>query len=228
MAIQYVDSYGFFEDNVTYASDSYSCSAGENRKLLVAAGAENSTGNINVNSVTYNGVGLTKIVEVDHSSPYNNLAWFYLDNADFPSTPGSYTVQANFSATVRPGIVMVIEITGAKQGSVDAYNSSEGSNVTSINTTITTLANNSWIIGAAISGWENTYTPASGQTERIDIQGLGGMAAACLGDEEIASAGATNMQWNTSVSVIRLLQILLAVSPAVARKENSVLMGTNF
>jgi hypothetical protein len=207
-------------------SGSYTCHAGSNRKLLVAAGAEDVPIG-DVDSVTYNGVNLTKIAEVDHSIPYNNVAWFYLDDADFPLTPGSYTLQVNFSDAVYPGHMMVIEIENAKQGAVTVYESSEGSNYNSLITSLTTTENDSWIIGAMITGANNTFIAQSGQNKLVDQTEGGGVCSACMGYEEVHLAGATAMQWGTSITANRMIQLVLAIPPAQDIASNVIMIGTN-
>ena len=225
-------SQGYSTTSGTSVSGSYTCHSGSNRKLLVAAGGEYIAGGLNTNSVTYNGVALTKIMEADHSTPYNNMAWFYLDEASFPGTPGAYTLTANFSGTANPGHMMVIELSDASQGAPAAYNSSEASSATSINTTISTTETDSWIIGAEIQGNDQYHEPTSGQTELIDQYGGGGGCSACLGYELIAAAGSTNMSWSTTPSTNRMLQALLAIAPygstGGGAEENSVMMGFSF
>lgn len=226
--IDYLGSQGYSAMSSTQVTGSYTCHAGSKgkRKLLVAVGGENIGSGFDVNSVTYNSVSLTKINEYDHTTPYNNIAWFYLDEGNFPSTPGSYTIQATFDVTINPGMMAVLEIDGAKQGDVDDDASSQGTTTTSLNTNITTQSDKSWVCGAIITGDMNTFTPQSGQTEREDIQGGGGGSSLAMGHEEIATAGATNMQWGMSTSVNRALQMVLAVAPHAAQ-DNACMNGTN-
>jgi len=224
--IALLGSQGYTTASGASVSGSYTCHAGSNRKLLVAAGGEYVSGGINVDSVTYNGVNLTKINEYDHPTPNNNISWWYLDDVGFPSTPGSYTVQANFNVTASPGLMGVLELSGAKQGIVDADASSNAASTTTLTTNISTINEDSWIAGAIITGASNTFTPQSGQTEDIDIQGGGGGSSLAVGHELIAAIGATGMQWNTSVSVNRLLQMVVAVPPFAG--DNATLIGCNW
>lgn len=220
---------GYSVASGTAVSGSYTCHTGTNRKLLVAVCAEQSAG-LNVNSVTYNGVSLTKIMEIDHSTTYNVVAWFYMDDSSFPSTAGTYTLQANFSGTAYPGMLMVMELGGAEQGAPDAYASSETSSSATISTSITTLSNDSWIVGAVVSGEEVSYNPQSGQTELVEISEVpsSGGASSVMGYEEISVAGSTSMDWLATPTANRLLQAVLAIAPAQAVDYNVIMMGSNF
>lgn len=205
-------------------SGSYTCHAGTNRKLLVCTTSEEDPVRA-CNSVTYNSVNLTQIgSEYTHGA--NTVSWWYLDDADFP-TPGSYTVQANYSGSVDPGVLCVIEIENAKQGSLYDENSSLNSSTDTLNTTINTGVDDSWIFGGIVCGSAGNFTPDSGQTELFDISAGGGGMTTAVGYEEIASSGATNMQWQYNTGANRLLQMVIAVSP-FEEVRNAVMTGTNF
>ena len=192
---------------------SHTFTAGSNKKLIVFAGGEDG-GAFTVTGVTYDGKALTLItsdIEVR-----NVCSAWYLDDADFPSTPGAYNVVASFSANVNVPAAHVIGLQDAVQGAVDAYNSStEGSSPTGIETTITTTEDDSLIIGGVsdAAGGSN-LSPDTGQT-LLEVSDLSG-ADFYSGAEEIASAGATSMGWEAGINQYRLVQVVLAISAPAA------------
>jgi hypothetical protein len=182
----------------------------------------------NINSVSYNGQALTKINEYDGGT-HNSVSWWYLDDEDFPSTPGSYTLAVTFSASMAPGFMMVMEVKNAKQGDEDAENSSYQANTDTLNTTITTLEDNSWVCGFVTTGQTGSFTPDSGQTELEEQSGGTGGASAVMGYEKIDSAGATGMQWVADSTRNRFLQMVIAIAPYIeAEGSNAVLLASNF
>ena len=169
----------------------YTCTTGTDRKLLVGAGGEYN-GAIDVSSATYNGQSLTKVIEEDVGTGYTaNSAIFYLDDEDFPGTPGQYDLVVTFSQATW-NMVHVVQIDGAAQGDPEAQNSSEnGSSPSSLSTTITTQTADALIFGFIQVGNAGVaFSPTSGQTELEETQGGGSDSSAASGEEIIASAGA--------------------------------------
>ena len=69
-------------------------SSGNNRLVIVAAGFENSVGDINIGSATYDCQGMTKIVKATTGGGayVASVALFYLLDSSLPSSSGSYSV----------------------------------------------------------------------------------------------------------------------------------------
>ncbi|MBN2256685.1 MAG: hypothetical protein JW704_02525 [Anaerolineaceae bacterium] len=213
--------------NSNTISQSYTCHSGEKRMLLVGAGGE-LLGGGNVNSVTYNGVALTKVGNTEYDEGANNASWWYLLDANFPSSPGSYTLQVTFSGSYAPGFMTVAECAGVKQSAPEAYNGSSATSSNTINTTITTLTDGAVIFGFLTTGDTGSFTPQSGQTELEDLSGGAGGASAAMGYEIISTAGATNMQWQASSTRNRLVQMVIAVAPFEESLVNVCMIGCNF
>lgn len=207
----------------TTVGGSFTCSSGANRKLVVWVGGEISGGS-NVNSVTYNGQSLTKYRE-DDGGTHNNIAMFYLDEANFPSTPGSYTLTATFSTSVSPGFVMVQELTGAAQGDPEAYEFNYVSSTNTNNDSITTVTDGAYIFSCVGTGGVNTFTAQSGQT--IQNQGSGGGGGASYGHsyESIPTAGTEASNWTFGETTPRFLQSVCSIAPYVATENVVVVTG---
>jgi len=192
---------------------SHTFTAGSNKKLIVFTGGEDGSA-FTVTGVTYNGTALTKILE-DIEVRNVSSAW-YLDDEDFPSTPGAYNVVASYDADVNDSFTHVVGLQGAKQGAVDASASStEGSSPTAIETDITTTTADSVILGGVsdAAGGSNLAVD-TGQTLLL-LSDVGG-SDFYTGSEEIASAGATSMGWTAPSNQYRLVQVLLAISASAA------------
>jgi hypothetical protein len=199
-------------------SGSYTCNAGSNRKLIVWVGGESTSG-VTVNSVTYNGTALTKYQEDDGG--FNCVAMFYLDESDFPSTPGAYTLEATYSASdVSPRIMQVAELAGASSGDPSAYEHQYLTSVTENNDTITTTADGSWILSCAAAGQNGTFTADSGQTLLNQVSAGGGGTSHAHSYESIASAGAEASDWNFSVTANRFLTSVCCIEPAATTAIN--------
>jgi len=215
----------------TTCTVSHTCSAGSNRKLIVFASGER-MGATDITGVTYNGQALTKVTEIDLGTTYQNChsAW-YLDDADFPGTPGAYNVVASYSDSVSNGIVHIVELNNAAQGDPEAYNTSTASSTTTISTSVTTQNDGSLIVGGVSCGdVGRTFSPTTGQTELEETDVGGGLNSAVTGAESIATAGSESMAWLASASCNRLLQILLSIGDAGTETgvENSPYYGANF
>ena len=188
-------------------SGSYTCNAGANRKLLVWCSSENAGGGIDVSTVTYNGVALTKVQ--NDVFGFNQLAFFYLDEADFPTTPGSYTLAATFTAAADPGFVSVLELEDALQGAPSTYSYTSIASSASINQNVTTQTEGGalccGLVGGS-TGW--TFSGASGQTILDQADGGGGGSHAGHSIELITDLYTTTQasNFNTSATVNRLQQ----------------------
>lgn len=189
---------------------SHTFTAGDNKKLIVFAGGEHS-GAFSVSSVTYDGESLTKITEVNATR--NVVSAWYLDDADFPSTPGAYNVVITYSLSVTQTAAHVVGLQGAEQVDVEAYNSStEESSPTSITTTCTTTTDDALLLGCVNSGaGTDSLSPNTGQ-EVLEVSPLSGFDL-YTGAERIPDAGSTSMGWTSGENQFRLAQVVLAVAP---------------
>jgi len=206
---------------------SHTFTAGSDKKLIVFTGGEDGSA-FTVTGVTYNGTALTKITE--ELAVRNVSSAWYLDDEDFPSTPGAYNVVASYDSDVGDSFTHVVGLQDAVQGAVDAYaSSSETSTPTSIETDITTTEDDSLILGGVsdAAGGSN-LEPDTGQNLLL-LSDVGG-SDFYTGDEEIASAGATSMGWTAPSNQYRLAQVVLAISSpsGAAALDNAAIMGAHF
>lgn len=172
----------------TTATFSHPCT-GSDRLLFVTAVV--GSGNT-VSGVTYNGVAMTN---VPTNSPVSNpsgavLYLFYLIN---PATgANNVVVTAAVSDTIR---AVSASYTGVKQsGQPDASGNGTASGAASITDSITTVADDCWVI-AATSNTVDVATNGTGYVNRGNSAGVG------IGDSGAAVAPGSNSQTvNTSGS----------------------------
>lgn len=226
MAISLLGNNGYGPTEGNPISGSYTCHAAVigSRKLIVWVAGE-VAGGADVNSVTYNGVSLTKYQEDD--SGINPMAMFFLDDDNFPTTPGSYTLEATFSTSMSPGFMMVIELDGAAQGPPSAYEFQALTSTSTNNDTITTTLDGSWLCSFVCTGGPGTFTATSGQTLLNQASGGGGGAAAGHGYEAIATAGAESTNWSFDSTANRFGQSSCCIEPA-ALNNNAAIIGAQF
>src|SRR3990167_9526147 len=158
--------------NTTTGSSSswpYSSASGSNRLLVVHVAIEDATSTIQVNSITYNGVALTKAVAITGTlpnRPVRSEIWYLIA----PDT-GSNTMVTTLNASA-PFREYALTLTGAKQSSQpDNTGTSQG---TGQGVSVTIAVNNVnsyiWDMVAAEEGpgIENNGTAGADQTERLD------------------------------------------------------------
>jgi hypothetical protein len=220
--------------NTSTPSFSYTChnQVSGPRKMLVFIMGESVPTGPTVSAVTYNGTALTEFVEYqDASGPYNVLACWYLDEASFPGTSGSYTVAATLTSSPAPAMIHVVELDNAWQGDppVEAYQYVTGATV--INNNFSTDYDDSYIVGACCAGQDILFSAESGQTELDEESGGTGGAASVTGYEYISTAGSTAMNWGLSTTTNRCMSLVVEIPPYSAMpggEDNAAFMGCNF
>ena len=162
-----------------------------------------------VSTITYNGVALTKVRSDDNGVSFRTEIWYLIN----PAT-GSNTVSVTMGSFVLEVWGFATSLTGAKQSSQpDAHNGNFGA-TNSSSVSVTTIANNSWIIGALITPAAATSeAPSSGQV--ADYTALGTNLDASLGHHgPISPAGATNDNWSWSGGPWDYVQSSASFAPA--------------
>jgi hypothetical protein len=136
-----------------------------NTVLIVGAVARASTdANRSVTSVTYKGIPLNRIRQVDE--PVNNVysSLWYLANA--PS--GSSTVRITYTGTVSEAFGAAASFTGVDQTSpILATAGYAQPSVINSSQTIASVANG-WVVDIQYTGADGAVTPAAGQNARIN------------------------------------------------------------
>lgn len=190
---------------------SWTPTAGSNRKLLVW-GAQSAGTVQSISGITANGVAMTAIagsLANATTGSANTLGeWFYLDEANF------WAGAANIVLTISGGSprtrLMVVELSGATQGAVDASDQNATTvSGTTLSKAITTVANNALILAGAI-GSANTPTLDSPVTTLDSC--VGNTNAKCTdGDYVLATAGAQTIGCTWDVASARTALSLVSI-----------------
>lgn len=169
-------------------------------------------------TATYNGVSMTQVSFSGSSGGGDGVYTFILVN---PAT-GAHNIVGTYSANVGNLHYGVgASYTGCAQGlQPDATNQTVTSSATSISTTVTTIANNAWIVGCAYGG--NAAGFAATGAYNIAFHGTGGSTSA-LGWNAIATmdtngavtpAGATAVGLSMSGSANEMALTGVSLVPA--------------
>src|ERR1700756_3968755 len=133
--------------SVSSLTVSHTCS-GSNRILLVALewveGPTTDTG------VTYNGVAMTAIFQGFNPTGTRRMSLYYIVA---PATGTNNIVASWGSSTFGTTILLALSYTGAKQAGVpDASTSGGSASGSPVTATVTTIADNAWLVGFLLMG----------------------------------------------------------------------------
>jgi len=150
---------------------SHTCT-GTNLILIVGVTMASSVAKT-MTSITYNGVSMTSVGAVDETTNQNRFSWLYYLIA--PATGANNIVVTLSAAPTDFFSVAAASYTGVKQtGQPDASGTAtSGSSVVStISKAITTVADNSWLVGVSCNsagGYNGTNTPDAGSVFRLSV-----------------------------------------------------------
>ena len=215
---------GHQTDTGSTDTQSWTPTAGSSRKLLVyACLTGGGTNGVRCSGVTANGVAMTAITGTDGYADVSGVRttggqWFYLDETNFWS--GAQNIVATYTAVVRAR-VFVVELSGAKQGAVDAV--AKNNNIvgtTTLSATITTVAANAMILVGGL-GASNTPTLDS-PTTTLDTLSGNANGIALDGDFVLATPGAQalGITWNLTFASAGMA--LVSIAPASTSLRASV------
>jgi hypothetical protein len=191
---------------------SHTIGSGNNRVLVIAAASgDNLAMSQVINSVTYNGVNMTKVPASSKSRGYIKADLYYMLEANLPSSPGTYTVSITYNGTVSSRVGGAVSLRNVKQQVPEAVVTNSLASATAISTNINTLSNGAWIVDAAglsKNGSFSTSTSAKRWNQSSGIHtGAGSTTVA-------ASAGSNTISWNFSGNSGTMLHSLAAFAPA--------------
>lgn len=150
-------------------SFSHTC-AGSNRVLLVGVTIADSTKT--VSGITYNSVALVKVDAIDMPSASRRAELWYLVA---PAT-GSNTIAVTLTgAPISFFNVGAVSYTGVRQDSTPAVSGKYSDNAANdVLKSITTLSDNSWLVGAMTDGASANPAADSGTTLRLSVYNRAG------------------------------------------------------
>jgi hypothetical protein len=203
---------------------------GSNRLLVVGVEIEDeSTTDAVVNSVTYNGVGLTRAVSAVAGTTFfvNAELWYLLDVGSMPAA-GTYTVTVTTTGTTDNRIGGSYSVSDMKQIAPEATNAqTSNSGPTPFNTSVTTLTDGALVFDAIVSGNPNTVftTNQTGQAEFHNT--TVGSSTGAASTKPVVMAGPTTMGWNVT-GANRLAHVVAAFAPADTPTPATNLTATSF
>lgn len=139
--------------------------SGTNRILFVLTSSESATA---PTSVTYNGVSMTKIFDINGVT--NQELWYLIN-----PTSGANTVTITYSSSGTRKIGSASSYTGVKQTGQPEVQTTPTRNpsTASLSQTITTSSNNSWVVMGGFSSASN-LAPGTATTQRGTTADTGG------------------------------------------------------
>lgn len=188
---------------------SHTCS-GSDRLLVVGTNSGDfSAGDRVVNSITYNGVNLTKIRSDDSGNSRSEI-WYLVNPA-----LGANTVQVNFAGGVSEMQAGAISLTGVDQSSpLDANNGATGSS-SSPSVNVTTIADNAWVLDSLLVENTPSISVGAGQTSRWSEDNANSRGRGSTEGPK-TPAGSVTMSWSLGSSENwRLSAASFATSPVL-------------
>ena len=168
---------------------------GTNTLLVVGVSTANQDNTIS--SITYNSVALT-LIRTDVNAGANLSSLWYLVN---PST-GANTITVTFGESISTAYAAAVSLTEVNQSNpLDAENGTSADGADSITTTVTTVADNAWLVDMVTK--ESSVGPLVAGTNQTDRN----QANCTTQDSGISSvngktpAGGEAMDWNDDGAV---------------------------
>jgi len=196
-------SKGYNSDAGTTLTVPHTCS-GSNRVLVVTAACQKET---SVTGITYNGVAMT-LVNSYLTSTYNKLYSYILVA---PAT-GTHDIVLTVANGGKFRGLIAASYTGAAQsGQPDANNTNHTPSATSLTTSVTTVADNSWLI---LGGFNENYDIAAGTDTTVRETLFGNFK---LFDSNGAKSPPGSYSLQTTVSPAdEIIHVMLSIAPYVA------------
>jgi hypothetical protein len=191
----------------------------KNKTLIVGMASENTGAGGVLTSIKFNGVNMTLIdTEVSDFGGANPVYsyLYYLDKAHLPPI-GTYALTMTFGVggfNKIYGAALCLENT-YRQFSAIASTIYSGVYKNNINTNITTLTDNAWVVDILATSNNGTGTVGAGQIKQAD----GGTPPATptmrglMSTKLVAAHGPTNLSWTLSNSSQYMVQILASFPP---------------
>jgi pectate lyase len=199
----------------TSLSWSHAIGGGANRVLVVGVSVEDATSaDATVTSVTFNGTAMTAVPNSRRFGGGTGIIQtqlFYLLNAGLGAA-GTRTITVTMQGAVDGIAAGAVSLTGAAQAGPQAVTTNvDTSGADSISTSITSPTANSWVVDVVGSGNSGTFTPAAGQTERVDI--AASVMSGAMSTKALTATGATTLGWTHS-GANRLAHSLASFAPS--------------
>ena len=185
---------------------SHTAESGSDRLLVLTAHVEHS-GAVSLNSVSYGGQAMTKVIEQSANTGYvAYTAVFILNEAGIAAASGN-TFSASWSPSPaqNPGYSSVF-LTGVNQSTPVGSSDGNSSTVSSVSTSALPTSAGDMVVLAATCGNTGTYSTANGFTEAIELgitssDGIAGYLAAS-GTEETPAVTHSSVNRQSLVGLV--------------------------
>src|SRR5262245_57621336 len=201
----------------TSLSWSHAIGGGADRVRVVGVTVEDATSaDATVTSVTFNGVALTAVPNSRRFGGGTGIIQtqlFYLLNANLGAA-GSRTITVTMQGPVDGIAAGAVSLAGVSQAGPQAVTTNvDTGGARSISPSLTVPTANSWVVDAVGSGNSGSFTPAAGQTERVDI--AASVMTGAMSTKALTATGATTLGW-THTGANRLAHSLASFAPSGA------------
>ncbi len=203
----------------TSYSVNYTCSSNPNRLLIVSFIGDISSGNDDITSVTYNGVSMilgasSPSICGDSSSNRFHYVYYLLNPATGTNVVAITWTNVHFIGVVAADYSGISQV--GQPDNVTTHTSALGS-ATSLTTSLTTVANNCWIILGEAS-YEGGTSPTSGAGSTLRVTGVlttAGEPSIFDSNGPITPAGLTSISTNSASNTGNGIDhIMLSFSPS--------------
>jgi hypothetical protein len=194
-------------------------STGQNRALIVISQKLGSS--TKPTTATYNGVSMTKIVDLT-SSQQGSGVMYYLAN---PAT-GANDIVVNWGAASTEHIIIAFTLQDIVQSSpVDVSGQNNTAGATSLSHTITTTVDNDLLITWMGNGNVSSPTPGGTQSTIANIDGTDGDAHSSDDPQTTAGNYTGSYSWTTSRPADIYITSLKYLAPTPAANKRNQLLG---
>lgn len=199
--------------------------SGSNRMLIVMTTTNDSLERIT--GVTYNGAAMTSVV-AQNNSAFSNNVYCRMWRLIAPDT-GTNNIVVSASASISMSAYGV-SLTGVSQVAPEASASGVESNSTPLDFSITTVADNAWIIdGYGMNINNGSLVPNSSQTERQNIAATDNGEGSINTKGPITPAASTNNSESYGGASPEIVGVAVSIAPATETAtvvvSNSLLLG---
>jgi hypothetical protein len=208
-------------DNVTF---NHTLLAGDDRIIVVAFhGEDASNADMEVQSVTYNGVAMTFAAsERATGITTNRIEMWYILEADLPVSTGTYNIVVSTAGTVTSNAATAVQFCNMAQTAPDDIEVMSVSAGTTSTISVTPVNPNSMIIDGAVSANQSAdfYVTGTDQNERVKVLSASHWGA--MSSRFVSDNTSKSVSWEMSNATFnRIAHIALIWSPIAATQSSS-------
>lgn len=198
---------------------SISVSASGNDRGVFVCFCEETQSPPGVSEVTFDGATMTRI-ESPLNEGINSATWFYILDANMPSTAGTYTLAVSGGYS---NAILAWSLTGVDQSAPEDDQTTSGTSIDTLNLDITCSAGAAILATGSDGNSGRIYTWTSPMLKRNEQSMVSGESSGA--DNFGASTGTNNVEVTLSTTINRLLLSAISIAEAGAGGGSSVNVG---